>query len=188
MVIIARSVLAATLTAVGLSGGSFAAAAEAPASDQPPVIVAGHWTCSTSRDVEGTVERVDLDGSVILSRKRGWAWQQDATMDDPRLQGDHVLSVDWDEYIGLGGVDSTRLGTTTWRIENDAGAWQGSFVHLDRGDDSAIPLAVLTGEGDHAGLTAILQGQPSEAGCGLDIHGLIVAGTVPTAPTAIHLP
>jgi hypothetical protein len=187
----ARSVAASIVAVAALSMSSTVVATdEQPASAPPPEVVVGLMTCHTTHDLRGSVEEIQLERSGFLSRKRGWGYQQDVTFSDSRLQGDHLISVDWDEYAVPGELRGLWLGTYTWRVENDGGAWQGSYADMRLGDDDwADPLIILAGEGDYEGLNAILTMQPNEEECGEEIRGLIVADAMlAAAPPPFVLP
>jgi hypothetical protein len=88
--------------------------------------------------------------------RRGTVWSPTFSASDPRLEGTMTISADEDQYPGADGPESFVFGSSTTRIENADGAWQGSettFLVADQGSGSTV---VLVGEGAHAGLYAAL--------------------------------
>jgi hypothetical protein len=120
----------------------------------------------------GTVAAVD--GHV---EQRGNAWSPTISgMTDPRLDGRLTFSLNNDTYPD-GAYD---VGTATYRIETDDGAWQGSTPVVASGasDWDASGVVVLVGEGAYEGLYAVMGTDWGE------IHGVIFSGPPPEAPTA----
>ncbi len=74
------------------------------------------------------------------------------------------------------------MGTGTWRIENEEGAWQGSYTVLGIGDRSSVVTAPLVGEGAYEGLTAVWESAYDPVACDWEVWGLIIEGDVPAAP------
>jgi hypothetical protein len=149
-----------------------------PAAAQPPVAFSGHIVCGST--VRTGVNESPADGGPVRVRTRGWAWQPTATMSDPRLEGDYYVSYDSDDYES---PTVTSVGSGTWRIENEEGAWLGSFTNIKYPDSTTIVSTALVGEGAYEGLTAVWEStnhRPLE--CAWDVRGLILEGDVPAAP------
>ena len=167
----------------GQQGGSVPGAAT-DAAPQPPTEVSGHLICGPEVRA-GTLdtEVVPLaDGSMSIAHTAGYAWQPTATMNDPRLEGTYYISYD-DDYYSYPGPASNRVGTGTWRIENEAGAWQGTYSNAILGDGTnTTASSILTGEGAYEGLTAFWEVQGDWDACTWDVRGLIFEGDVPAAP------
>ena len=145
---------------------------------QPPVAFTGRIVCGDT--VRTGVSESAADGGPVRLRTRGWAWQPTATMSDPRLEGDYYISYDSDDYES---PTVTSVGTGTWRIENEEGAWQGSFTNIKYPDSTTIVSTALVGEGAYDGLTAVWEStnhRPLE--CAWAVRGLILEGDVPAAP------
>lgn len=144
----------------------------------PPVEFTGRIICGPP--VRTGVDERPADGGAVHVRSRGWAWQPTATMSDPRLEGDYYISEDTDEYRSPAG---TSVGSGTWRIENEEGAWQGSYTNIFYPDSTTTVSTALVGERAYEGLTALWESTfhgPSE--CSWDVRGLIFEGDAPAAP------
>ena len=184
---------AATTTATAAASteppGSSAAAATDETVIAAPVAVTA--CVNPGPDVTSATEElieVSLpDGEVTMRRERGWLWQSRVSdVSDPRLEGTWYNGADGDGYTLPGGAE-VSVGTETHRIENDAGAWQGSKVTVGLPEgmfpEGAIGenyIQVLIGEGAYEGLTwvgTILMGQPCP-----NTKGYIIEGPVPAPP------
>jgi len=151
---------------------------DAAAVRQPPVAFTGRIVCGPA--VRTGVDESSPEGDLVRVRSRGWAWQPSATMSDPRLEGDYYISYDSDDYRS---PTVTSVGSGTWRIENEEGAWQGSFTNIKYPDSTTIVSTALVGEGAYEGLTTLWEStnhRPSE--CAWAVRGLIIEGDVPAAP------
>jgi hypothetical protein len=100
-------------------------------------------------------------------------------MSDPRLEGDYYISFDDDQFVSPAG---SSVGAGTWRIENDEGAWQGSYTRLGFADRASVVSTPLVGEGAYEGLTAVWESTHDPGPCGWEVRGLIIVGDVPAAP------
>ena len=169
---------------LGQEGGSPPGAAT-DAAPQPPTEVSGHIECGPEvRSGTYDSEAYPLaDGQLVIGRTQGYAWQPTATMSDPRLEGTYHISYDDDAYT-YPGATFDRLGTGTWRIENEEGAWQGSYTNAGLTDDTmTAATTILTGEGADEGMSVYWEIAPGTwSGCAWDVRGLIIDGTVPPAP------
>ena len=115
-----------------------------------------------------------VDGRV---EGRGNAWSPSISgMSDPRLDGTMTYSEDLDQYLAPG---SYALGTVTYRIENDDGAWQGSTPIFKEGSEDGPSVVVLVGEDTYQGLYAVMDTSDWDA-----IRGVIFPAPPPSAPTA----
>jgi hypothetical protein len=105
-------------------------------------------------------------------------------MSEPRLEGDYYMSYDTDEHRGPEGT--TSVGSGTWRIENDEGAWQGTFTGVEFFDHVSTVSMPLAGEGAYEGQTAIWEvvhhPDSADAICNWDVRGVIIEGSPPAAP------
>ena len=125
------------------------------------------------------------EGTMTIVRSRGDTWQLKVSdVSDPRLDGTWYNSADADQYSLPGGASGPHLATETHRIENDDGAWQGSFVVVGTPDHPSTCMEydlqyVLVGEGAYEGLTAVMIG--SDGACP-NTEGYIVEGNVPAPP------
>lgn len=186
-----RRIVAITATAIIWSSGAAGAQDSEPASGATvPAEFAGVIACGPEIRT-GSHETIELDdpsnGPAVMWIDRGYAWAPPIQyMSDPRLQGTLYNSFD---SISYGPDDERSFGTGTWRIVNDDGAWQGSFhsVRLNDGDSWASTMVPLHGEGDYAGLVALMAWDYSARGaddCIWEVRGVIVEGDLPAAPTA----
>jgi hypothetical protein len=102
---------------------------------------------------------------------------------DPRLAGDLIACGDAHRFGPLEG--SPSVGSGTYRLVNDGGAWQGSFTYAEWLDpesgetiSSSGGTVILAGEGTYEGLYAVLTFLPDWS----DIRGFIFEGEPPAAP------
>ncbi|MGD8486541.1 MAG: hypothetical protein PVH07_07895 [Chloroflexota bacterium] len=115
---------------------------------------------------------------------RGDTWRPAAReMGDPRFEGRYSISYDTDSYVAPGLTAQDVVGAGTWRIENDDGAWQGSYHIMDPldGEDVTVTVA-LAGEGAYEGLTAIVESAFDSVACVWQWRGLVVDGDLPPYP------
>jgi hypothetical protein len=102
---------------------------------------------------------------------------------DPRLAGTLTFCGDNHSYAPMGDT-STGMWSSTYRIENDEGAWQGSIAGAEWKDPESGDMIetdeglILVGEGDYEGLYAAM----TFPGSWSDIRGLIFEGAPPAAP------
>ena len=149
-----------------------------------PVAVTGRILCGPEVQ-HGTEEGVVVplaDGDMTLDRSRGFVWRQStSSMSDPRLHGTVHQSEDLDSYTLPGFEAGPSFGTSTKRIENDEGAWQGSAVILYFPDGTLVASPyVMVGDGAYEGLTAIYSVDIFD--CGENIRGYIIDGDIPAVP------
>jgi diacylglycerol O-acyltransferase/trehalose O-mycolyltransferase len=180
-----RSIVAMSVALGLLAGSAVAVAAQtAGVAPSPPTEFTGHLVCGPEvRHGTETSETLEVgDGSVTHTSSHGYTWQPYATeMSDPRLEGTYSGSIEWDEYQGAEGT--TRIGATTWRIENEEGAWQGSHASAWLADSpDATASAVLIGEGAYEGLIALWEEVGHWDACSWDVRGLIIEGGPPAVP------
>jgi hypothetical protein len=80
-------------------------------------------------------------------------------MSDPRLSGTISSIYDQDVYTGAAGdVSEFSVGAGTYRIENEAGSWEGPNIFLFEGSRGPITsdTGLLVGSGAYEGLSAFL--------------------------------
>lgn len=171
------SAIASVLLVATISAPAAAQSSEPSGSVPPPTLPArftaiiesgGQVRSGTTQTVEG------------VTRTRGNAWAQTVvTTSDPRIEGRVTISYDGDEY-----GPALSSGAVTWRIENDEGAWQGSYPTFDLGQDVSVETVVLTGEGAYEGLTIIWEQTRDWSTSRWEVRGVIFPGPPPDAPTA----
>ena len=161
-----------------------ASSAEPGAQVTMPVEFTGHIVCGP--DVRtGTTDIPLSDTETSVVQTRGSAWQPSATMSEPRLEGTYYYSYDDDQYRTKGVATVPSVGSGTWRIENDEGAWQGSHTNVGFSDGTySAATTILFGEGAYEGLTVIWEERHDNAACTWDVRGMIIGGEVPKAPEA----
>ena len=161
--------IAVTALAMGLLVGSALAvsAQEEAVLPEPPVEFSGHIECGPEVR-SGTSDMAP-------------AWQQPATMSDPRLEGTYYYSEAADPIVAA--LPGIMVAAGTLRIENDEGAWQGSMVYAYLSDGTGTTgSTVLVGEGAYEGLSAIWEERFLFPECAADVRGLLIEGGVPAAP------
>jgi hypothetical protein len=183
-----RLSLAGTVILGLLAGPSVAAVAQDEDADfEAPVEFSGRLLCGP-QVAWGAVETVMTPvGEFQMTRKetRGDTWQATVeAMTDPRLTGRAALSWDTDEYF-IPGIDGQpAVSAITLRIENDDGAWQGSFRTFGLADGflTTNRITSLIGEGEYEGLGAIWESSWLHDECGWDVRGMVIDGELPPFP------
>jgi hypothetical protein len=101
------------------------------------------------------------------------------TMDDERLSGSQRAVWNKIEY----GMDGSSVAGRLL-IENDDGSWQGTYqgVIFPHAPDAERYQAVLVGEGEYEGLSAVLYYDPTDTDDTLAVDGLIFMGEFPDYP------
>ncbi len=169
---------------------------------EPPAEFSGRISCPVATDWhQATVTDVVLgplsDGDLIRREARGGFFGPVVDeMSDPRLEGVWSVYLDLDEYLypGVDRQEHVVLMTGLQRIENSAGAWQGSAPSAFVPDAPLTrwELVVLVGEGAYEGLTALQWTNvvddtcscgDAENLCAWDIRGLVFEGQMPPIPS-----
>ncbi len=103
--------------------------------------------------------------------------------DDARLTGTQRETRNERRYRD---VSESAVATGTLAIENAGGAWRGTFVSISPpGREGSLQQAELAGEGDYAGLSAILRYDLGEGwGDPAMITGVVQPGSLPDYPDA----
>jgi hypothetical protein len=151
--------LATTLLMAVLGVGALVVGAQSPSpvpDDTPPMSFftgSAPWSADCPRATP-TVETVD---GIVKKRGESWGcltW----TTDDPRFSGVSEAIWNSDEVTGSAAVASGRPGSITAgreRIENEAGAWEGTSIMLSVGSEFEGEAAGwYVGEGAYDGLVA----------------------------------
>jgi hypothetical protein len=140
---------ALALMAVMLSG-AVAAAQDEEAPIQTAVSVTGTSTLvGESEPGTATIE----DG---VAHQRGAVLVTNETSSDERVAGHGTITLNVDAFTGPEGVlGTTQIRYGLMRIENEDGAWEGSFAgRLSNG--RFLQTYWLRGRGDYAGLTYVV--------------------------------
>jgi hypothetical protein len=162
---------------------------------KPPVEFTGTIACGPP--VRSQVsETIDLDDGTVVARERLGAWQQTASMSDPRLEGAVHHTYEADVYRAAGAdADGPTVIAFTWRITNDGGVWEtrGSTATFPDGspigDSSGFyaPSRVFVGSGGYEGLVAILEvTEERDQGCVADVRGMIFEGAPVPDPYVVE--
>jgi len=146
---------ATTLLLAVLSAGALVVGAQSPAPAPPETGAISFFTgtgptdaCQIASPTEETV------GDVLQQRGESWGCQV-WTMDDPRISG--VAKTIWNQDIAprpTGG--SGAVASALFRIENEAGAWEGTMTELEFGSQFRGSAGWFIGEGAYDGLTAFV--------------------------------
>ena len=138
-----------------------------------PVAFTGEIKCGPAVRQQ-TSSTIVTDDGVTVTRRRQGAWQQTVTMTDPRLVGTTYHTYETDSYGPSGGA-GVSISAATRRIENDGGAWIGTWFE-GTGDDGQ-PIGdgpfVLVGEGGYRGLIAIYRITGTVPPCADEVSGFI---------------
>jgi hypothetical protein len=200
-------IIGPTLLVLALSTVSSGVAEGVAAEAARPLEVAGGLTCSTywqAGDVADVVLGPLDDGNLVRRETRGFLGRYNLDeMSDPRLLGRYTARMNMDEYVGPEPFrgDHLSVWTSQLRIENEAGAWQGqetAFYLPGTWEPITEPRwdqLVLTGEGDYAGKTALLELRLDDPDCycwsgvgasicTLEVRGLVLDGDLPPMPEA----
>lgn len=133
---------------------------------------AGYFTGTTTGTeiVEPPEVSTTADG---VTQIRGVVGEQTLTMEDPRLSGTERFVHNEDHF---GDVVGPVWGTS--RIENDGGAWVGSYRGLMFADGSATYFGTYVGEDGYEGLSAACV-STSDGTSGFTGECVIYPGPVP---------
>ena len=123
------------------------------------------------------------DGGVLSEEagpdyQDGTGWET-ATVEatDPRISGQ------WEQVLTNRVFGDVLVKSATGRLENDGGAWVGTF-HGYAGPEFNKEWNVFTGEGGYEGLTAVF----TWTGDGSTLEGVIVPGELAPVPDLSLIP
>jgi hypothetical protein len=173
------ALLAATLLAIATS-----AAARSPDPTPAEPLTGPAWVTGTVTG--GTGGRVGSEAAVAdgVTRVRFHWEDMRIAMSDPRLSGTISAINDTDIHTGAAGDVSTfSVGTGTYRIENEAGSWEGPnlFLQEGRSPSGTSDFGLLVGSGAYEGLSAFLVFDFSHAQA--PVVGVIFPGELPPVVT-----
>jgi hypothetical protein len=100
-------------------------------------------------------------------------------MSDPRLEGTAYETWEADSYAMPGAESGANVAALTFRIENEAGAWETRGYGGGFSDGTSIEVTfptVLIGVGAYEGLIAIMESTNLEGACGDEVRGVIFEG------------
>lgn len=144
----------------------------------PPTIVEGLVSCTSvvSSGVSDVHEGVTFN--------RGEIYAATAEVTDTRLEGAYSIFFNADNYKTP--APSSSLGAGTWRIVNEAGAWQGSYRVVGLPSDGSVRTSTTTmelrGEGGYAGWNVLWEVSFDNRACTWEVRGVIVEGELPPIP------
>jgi hypothetical protein len=105
-----------------------------------------------------------------ITQTRGEVFNDTMAMSDPRVSGTGTGTWNQDAYPGDVGIS-----WGTYRLENQDGAWSGTFTSAD--GPTAMASGFLVGEGGYEGLTFYWHQDVGEA---ITVVGIIFPGGPPT--------
>ena len=171
--VLARVALA-TISLVVISTGGLTAQ---PSDDIPAVQVSGMVLFAPTDPVEPPTS-VTVDGAA--TKFLGGSAVRQLDMNDERLSGSQRVVVNQFDYGTDGSTVAGRIS-----IENEGGSWQGTYqgVIFPHAPGVARHQAVLVGDGDYEGLSAVLHYDSANTDNALDVDGLIFRGEIPDYPS-----
>lgn len=182
-----RSARAALFFGVLLAFGSTGVVAQ-PDEAEPPEVDAAQQAVP----VAGTSTLVGqlspgvtaLDGAIIRVRGNELVTVEESS--DPRVTGQATISVNYDAYPGPNGMPgTTQVRYGEMRLENEDGAWSGTFTGSLNGA-GFLQTYWLEGEGAYEGLSYVVTAGGS--GNTWQSSGLIFPGELPPMGTSVQLP
>jgi hypothetical protein len=148
------AIVITTLLLTLLSIGALVVGAQSPTPDAPEAGAISFFTgtgptdaCQIARPTEETV------GDVLQQRGESWGCQA-WTVSDPRFSGTAKTIWNMDSAPRAGG--SGAIISALFRIENEAGAWEGVLTELELGGQFRGSAGWFTGEGAYEGLAAYI--------------------------------
>lgn len=154
-------VAATTLLMAQLSVGALAAGAQSPSPAGPRGARLSAFSGTQAEAPGGACQLADPPSTLVdgVDQTRGASWGcQTITTDDPRLSGATTFIWNTDAIDVPGGT--LEISAVRQRIENEAGAWEGSLTELQVGSEFHQAAGWLIGEGAYDGLTAYVVATP----------------------------
>jgi hypothetical protein len=149
------AIAAATLLLALLSAGALVAGAQSPSPTLPEAQAPSFFTGSPPDDAcqlaEPTTEVVD----GVIRERGGSAGCGVWTADDPRFSGESKVIWNLDAVM-LPGSGRGEIIAARERIENEAGAWEGTVTELQLGSEFGEASGWFMGEGAYDGLMAYI--------------------------------
>lgn len=132
---------------------------------------AAHVTGTETIHSNVVVDSKDQVGDVM--QWRGVHATSDEAASDPRVSGAGTI----DGNIDIYGMNGVQWGT--FRIENDGGAWEGTYRGAIYGGYLDNGTAWLVGSGDYEGLTYYYAFGGNNTDSVLEVEGFIFPGEAP---------
>ena len=147
-----------------------------PSDEIPAVKVSGVVVFAATDPIEPPTS-VTVDGAA--TKVLGASAVRQLTMDDERLSGSQRAVWNRFDYGMDGSSVAGRLS-----IENDDGSWHGTYqgVIFPHAPGAERYQAVLVGEDEYEGLSAVLYYDPTNTDDTLAVDGLIFRGEIPDYP------
>jgi hypothetical protein len=149
----------------------------AQSSDEIPAVQVSGVVVFDATDPVEPPTSVTVDGAA--TKYLGNSAVRQLTMNDERLSGSQRAVWNRFDYGADGSTVAGRLS-----IENDQGSWHGTYqgVIFPHAPGVARHQAVLVGEGEYEGLSAVLYYDPATVDDTLAVDGLIFRGEMPDYP------
>lgn len=141
----------ATLLLSLLGAGALVAGAQSPAPAPPEEVALSFFSGNVGESAEGACQLAEPTSETVdgVDRSRGESWGcQTVTTDDPRFSGETTFIWNTDA------IDNLEISAVRQRIENEAGAWEGTLTELQVGSQFHESAGWFTGEGAYNGLAA----------------------------------
>lgn len=133
---------------------------------------------------QGAPGTTEIDGTIVRVRDNELFTLEQTT--DPRTSGRAMITVNFDAYPGPDGTPgSTQVRFGEMRLENDEGAWSGSFAGR-LAATGFLQTYWLEGEGGYEGLSYVVTAGGS--GNVWQSSGLIFPGDIPSMGSSVRLP
>lgn len=148
------ALVAATLLTALLATGAIVAG-QSPSLVPPGVQPPSFFTGTQGESPEGACQLADPPSEVVdgVEQVRGVSWGcQTVTTDDPRFSG--ATKFIWNTDAVNTPAGNHEISAVRQRIENAAGAWEGTLTELQVGSEFHEATGWFLGEGAYDGLVA----------------------------------
>ena len=171
MTMFIRHLIAATVVALALGLGAPAVGqSEEPLDPKGPSFLDGTWTGTEFEPGADTSGSGYTDFAGVLERGT-------LAADDSRIAGTLTKVMNLRLFADRAGRGDVGVANGSVRIDNDQGAWVGTYTGL-YGESDQEETYSMVGEGAYEGLSAVLRWSGEDG----SIEGVIVPGELP-APT-----
>jgi hypothetical protein len=139
----------------------------------------GTWTLGGYE--AGTLEETDWG-----CRFRGERWSSPLEVSDPRISGTWHMILNYDTFTDGASYGVRSVSNT---IVNDDGSWTGTGTGFQDPTTEGLHYQVLlTGQGAHEGLSALIFLSQDSYSMTFDVDGVIFPGELPEYPDPGQLP
>ncbi len=153
-----------TLLLALLSVGALVAGAQSPSPTQPEPQALSFFSGFQAESAGGAcqVAKPTVEVVGVVTQERGESWGcQTVTTGDPRFSGETRFIWNTDAVYGAisdrgagGPAGDLEVSAVRQRIENEAGAWEGTLTELHMGSEFHQGAGWFVGEGAYEGLAA----------------------------------